>query len=104
MMDCSLPTREKPQHPDHWSCAVFLPIYLRHMDKKDISAGGFRDKTQILRMPATCMLCNAPHRTPGPDYRVQFHTIHQPGRGYGKSDWTVLVFILELVRRKGRKR
>ena len=27
-----------------------------------------------------CMLCNAPHRTPGPDYRVQFHTIHQPGR------------------------
>ena len=85
-------------------CAVFLPIYLRHMDKKDISAGGTVTKAQMPQ-DASCPACYAMLPIVPLVLITVFSFIPSINLDVVTSNLIGLffVFILELVRRKDRK-
>ena len=85
-------------------CAVFLPIYLRHMDKKDASTGSVAAKTEMPR-DSSCPACYAVLPIVPlvlitvfsfiPSIKMDVVTANLLGLFF--------VFILELVRRRDRK-
>ena len=85
-------------------CAVFLPIYLRHMDKKDISAGGTVTKAQMPQ-DASCPACYAMLPIVPLVLITVFSFIPSINLDVVTANLIGLffVFILELVRRKDRK-
>lgn len=86
-------------------CAVFLPIYLRHMDKKDISAGGTVTKAQMPQDASCCPACYAMLPIVPLVLITVFSFIPSINLDVVTANLIGLffVFILELVRRKDRK-
>ena len=85
-------------------CAVFLPIYLRHMDKKDVSAGGTVAKAQMPQ-DASCPACYALLPIVPLVLITVFSFIPSISLDVVTANLIGLffVFILELVRRRDRK-